>query len=330
MDGSFFLTLDIGATKLAAAVFTPEGEILYDRVFSRGTGTAAGEEAVYGNVRLLLEETLAAQGLRLEDAAGLGVGSPGPLDTRRGLILHAPLLGWRNFPLVERLQRDLGLPVVLDNDGNLGALAEQRRGAARGCQNIVYVTVSSGCGGGVLINGEIYHGAHDGAGEVGHMSINPEGPACPCGSRGCWELYASGTALLSRLRADLAGGKMGKSLLFDLAGGKEEHLSGKLLDEAAARGDPYALALYREEGFYLGVGLANLFNLFDPERIVLGGSVTRGRAFFHEALLETLRARCEQPLGEDSVVYAALGDRVVLYGAYWGAVNKVKPQRQKR
>jgi glucokinase len=222
---------------------------------------------------------------------------------------------WRNFPILDRLAADFHLPACLDNDGNLGALAEQRRGAARGLRNIIYMTVSTGCGGGILINGEIYRGANDGAGEVGHMSIESGGPVCPCGSRGCFELYASGTALLNTMRADMASGK--KSRVFDLAGGDGEKLSGRCLDQAAAEGDAYALALYRQEGYYLGVGLANLFNLFDPELIVLGGGITKGRRFFHQVMMETLQERSEQPVHGGSVRYSEMNDRVVLYGAFF-------------
>ncbi|MDR2094469.1 MAG: ROK family protein [Treponema sp.] len=315
MAGGYYLALDIGGTKTAAALFTRQGEIAGDLVLVVKSETFRGEEAVYQNIRTLLEDLIRRQGAAVDEILGIGVGSPGPLDTKRGLIIHAPLMKWRNFPVIERLAVDFPFPALLDNDGNLGALAEQRRGVARGLRNIVYVTVSTGCGGGILINGEIYRGANDGAGEVGHMSIDPDGLECPCGSRGCFELYASGTALLNILKADMAAGK--QSVVFDLAGNDVDKLSGRLLDEAAARGDEYALALYRREGYYLGAGLANLFNLFDPEMIVLGGGITKGRRFFHKTMMETLMGRSEQPIHDDSVCYSEMNDRVVLYGAFF-------------
>jgi glucokinase len=315
MAGSYYLALDIGGTKISSALFTRSGEIAGDLVLTAKTETFRGEEAVYRNVRDLLNELLMRHGPGAGEILGIGVGSPGPLDTKRGLILHAPLMKWRNFPVLDRLTADFNLPARLDNDGNLGALAEQRRGAAMNLRNIIYMTVSTGCGGGILINGEIYRGAHDGAGELGHMSIDPEGLECPCGSRGCFELYASGTALLNTMKGDMAAGK--KSRVFDLAGNDGEKLSGYHLDEAAALGDAYALALYRKEGYYLGVGLANLFNLFDPQAIVLGGGITKGRRFFHQAMMDTLKERCEQPVNDDSVRYSEMNDRVILYGAFF-------------
>lgn len=285
-----FLALDIGGTKTAAALFSDDGVLREDTYGSIPTKTFDGEEAIYQNLRALAERVMAKGG----DIHAIGVGSPGPLDRGRGLIIHAPLMGWKNFPIVERLCADFRLPVLLDRDANLGALAEVKRGVAQGLRNVVYITVSTGIGGGVVINGEVYHGKNDGAGETGHISLDPQGPPCPCGSRGCFELYASGTALERR-----------------------SGMSGKQLDEAAAAGDNQALTLYREEGFYLGAGLANIFNLLDPEAVVLGGGVTKGRAFFHEKMMETLRERCIHPIEDSAVRYSEMNDRVVLYGAYF-------------
>jgi glucokinase len=315
MEDGYYLALDIGGTKISAAIFTYSGEIAGDLVLTVKTETFRGEEAVYQNIRNLLKDLILRQGLTSGEILGIGVGSPGPLDTKRGLIIHAPLMKWRNFPVMDRLAADFNLPVCLDNDGNLGALAEQRCGAARDLRNIIYMTVSTGCGSGIMINGELYRGAHDGAGEVGHMSIDPDGLQCPCGSRGCFELYASGTALLNTMRNDMAAGK--RSSVFTLADNDGAKLSGRHLDEAAALGDEYALALYRKEGYYLGAGLANLFNLFDPQAIVLGGGITKGRRFFHQTMMDTLKERCEQPVHDDSVRYSEMNDRVILYGAFF-------------
>ena len=308
----YFLALDIGGTKTSAALFTRDGEIVEESVHVVDSKTSGGEEAVYENTKSLLKKTAAAANGSI---AGIGVGSPGPVDRNRGLIVHAPLMGFRNFPVAERLSQDFGLAVRLDKDGNLGALAEQRRGVAQGAHNMAYVTVSTGCGGGIVINGELYHGAHDNAGEFGHLSIDPEGLPCPCGSRGCFELYASGTALIRTMRRDLETGI--KSAVFDLAQGKRENITGKLLDQAAGLGDPYALELYRREGYYLGVGLANLCNMLDPEVLVLGGGITKGKEFFHEAMMETLRERSEPEIRDGFVRYSQMNDRVVLYGAFF-------------
>lgn len=311
----YYLTLDIGGTKTSAALFSQNGEILRDYILTKKSETFKGEEAVYQNTRNILEELLERLDISRDYLVGIGVGSPGPLDTKRGLIVHAPLMGWKNFPIVQRLEEDFNLPVILDNDGNLGALAELRAGVGRDCENLIYVTVSTGCGGGIIINKKIYRGYRDGAGEVGHMSIMPEGLLCPCGSRGCLEMYASGTALNARMKKDMEEGK--QSIAFELAGYDSREINGKHLCEAAKRGDKYALDMYREEGRYLGIGVANLFNLFDPRAVILGGGVTKAKDFFHASLLHTLKERCIQQIEDEALRYSDFNDKVVLYGAYY-------------
>ena len=311
----YYLSLDIGGTKTSASVFDENGDIVNNYVLKRKSETFKGEEAVYQNTKNVLEEILSELKIKKEDVIAMGVGSPGPLDTKKGIIIHAPLMGWENFPIVERLKQDFELPVYLDNDANLGALAEVRCGEGKGCKNLIYMTVSTGCGGGIIINNDIYRGSHDGAGEVGHMSVLPDGIDCPCGSKGCFELYASGTAINERMKADMLAGK--KSLAFELAGHDPEKIDGSLLLKAASQNDEYALEAYRLEGYYLGLGIANLFNILDPEAIVLGGGVTKAKDYFHESCIKTLKKRCVHKVNDDMLRYSKLNDLVVLYGAYY-------------
>jgi glucokinase len=315
MDNRYYLTLDIGGTKTSGALFTPDGVLVDDYVHTVESQTIKGEEAVYQNSKGVLDHVIGHFALKRDQILGIGVGSPGPLDTKRGLIIHAPLMGWRNFPVVKRLEADFGTAVMLDNDGNLGALAEQRCGAAQGLENVLYMTVSTGCGGGFVLNGRIYRGSGDGAGELGHMSIDPGGLPCPCGSRGCFELYASGTAMNRMMREDMK--REVESRVFELAEGEPEKISGKLLHQAALLGDRYALDLLRGEGRLLGRGIANLFNLLDPDVIVLGGGVAKSSAFFHDELMDSLKKYCIQKISDDSVRYSILNDRIVLYGAFY-------------
>ncbi len=312
--GRYYLTLDIGGTKTTSAIFTEDGKILDDYSYTAKSETFNGEEAVYHNTKKVLDTVLAHHKMSIKDVEGIGVGSPGPLDSKQGIIIHAPLMGWKNFPIVQRLSSDYNTRVLLENDGNLGALAEQRCGEAKGLSNIVYMTVSTGCGGGIIINKEIYQGSSGAAGEVGHISIMPDGLDCPCGSKGCFELYASGTAILRHMKEDLKAGI--KSKVFELAEYKEEELDGKKLTDAADMGDEYALSLYKKEGYYLGVGIANIKNMLDPEVIVLGGGVTKARKYYHEELMSTLRSRTMQRVDDDFVRYSKLNDLVVLYGAF--------------
>ncbi|MEF9942425.1 MAG: ROK family protein [Lachnospiraceae bacterium] len=311
----YYLIMDIGGTKTTGALFTEDGMIVEDYTHVEKSQTFKGEEAVYQNTKMVFDHIVAKFHVDMKDVLGIGVGCPGPLNTKTGVIVHAPLMGWKNFPLVERLKQDFHLPVVLDNDGNLGALAEQRCGVAKGLDNVMYMTVSTGCGGGLVVGGNIYHGRNDGAGEVGHMSIDPKGLECPCGNRGCFEMYASGTAMNRRLQADMKAGK--KNKVFDLAKYDATILDGKILTQAAELGDEYALNFYKKEAYYLGIGISNIFNLFDPDVLVIGGGVSKANKFYHEEMMHVIKERCIQSITDDSIRYSVMNDRVVLYGAYY-------------
>jgi len=311
----FYLIMDLGGTKSTGALFTEDGMLVDGYAHVVQSQTYHGEDAVYQNTKKVLDEVIEHFGISLEDVLGIGVGAPGPLDQEKGIIIDAPMMGWKNFPLARKLSEDYQKPVRIDNDGNLGALAEHRCGEGKGFANVMYMTVSTGCGGGVVINHQLYRGKHGGAGEVGHVSLDMLGRQCPCGSRGCVEMYASGTAINRQLKEDMANGK--KSLVFELAGYKEENLNGKILTEAAERGDAYALDIYQKEGYYLGLALSNYFNLYDPDVIVLGGGVTKARVFFHNEMVRTWKEHCIQPVDESQIRYSVMNDRVVLYGAYY-------------
>ena len=319
--GKFFLAMDIGGTKTAGALFSESGMLVDDYVSFAQSRTYEGEEAVYKNTKSVLDKIIDRFALDLKDVIAISVGSPGPLNTKTGVIIHAPLMKWRNFPIVKRLEDDYHTKVFLDNDGNLGALAEQRCGVAKGLENVLYMTVSTGCGGGIVLNGKIYHGMNDGAGEVGHMSIDPHGLDCPCGSKGCFELYASGTAMNRQMQQDMRDGVY--SEVFSMANYNPDNLNGKLLDEAAEKNDAYALSLFKKEGFYLGYGIANQFNIMNPDCMVLGGGVTKSKRFFHDELMKTLKQYCIHKIHDDSVRYSELNDRVVLYGAYYNAIDRM-------
>ena len=311
----YYLIMDIVGTKTTGALFTEDGKPVDDYFYVVKSQTYKGEEAVYQNTKSALDHVIEHFHVNMDDVLGIGVGGPGPLDVKRGVIIYSPMMGWKNFPIVDRLKQDFHKPVIMDNDGNLGALAEQRCGEGKGLDNVLYMTVSTGCGGGAVINREIYHGKTDSAAEFGHMSINLEGKECPCGGKGCLELYASGTAMKRRLVEDMKAGK--KSAAFEAAGYDPEKIDAKYLSEAAEAGDGYALDFYKQEGYYLGCGLSILFNLFDPDVFVLGGGVTKAKKYFHDEMMKQLNERTVMHVTEDRVKYSVLNDRVVMYGAYY-------------
>jgi len=310
----YYLIMDIGGTKTSTALFSQDGILVDDYVYTRASRTFSGEDAVYENSKGAIDHVIEKFNIDLNDVLGIGVGCPGPLDTKRGIIINAPLMRWKNFPLKDRLYNDYRVPIAIDNDCNLGALAEQRRGLAIGLENVIYVTVSTGVGAGIVLNGNIYHGKTDSAGEFGHMSIEEDGKICPCGNKGCLELYCSGTAIKQILANDAQAGV--KGLVFDMAAGDMSVLDGKLLAEAAEQGDPYSIGLYKQIGNTLGFGLTNIFNLFDPNMVVIGGGVSKSHKFFEEALLSTVKRRSIIHVQDDQIQYSIMCDRVVLYGAF--------------
>ena len=215
---------------------------------------------------------------------GIGIGSPGPLDRQSGTVLETPNLGWRNFPLRDLIANGVGLEAVLDNDANCAALGEYWQGAGRDVRNLIAVTLGTGIGGGIVLDGKVFHGASDVAGEFGHMTIDSTGRKCNCGNYGCLEAYASGPAIAARAQEGLEAGAT--SVLPSLVDDALELITAETVYEAIVEGDLYATEVMRETAKFLGTGLANLINLLNPDVIVISGGVTKAG----EHLLEPLRA----------------------------------------
>lgn len=308
-----YLIIDIGGTKTTAVVFNDQGEPITDfRV--KNSRTYEGKEAVFENTVELAHEILAEAGKTKADICGIGVAAPGPLDYKTGLIINVPMMGWKNFPLGKLLEKEFGVPVFVENDGNLGALAEANVGVAKGENVVLYQTISTGCGGGIAMGGKIYHGRHGFAGEFGHVSIDFSGPNCGCGGSGCFELYASGSAMNSRMRRDIRNGI--RSLAFEAIDYNAEKVNGGILSDAAAKGDPYAIAMFQQEGSYIGAGLSNLINLFDPDAVVLAGGMVKANKYFWYSMMNEIRRRVCFQVEEDVIRISQLNDKVVAYGAY--------------
>ncbi len=289
------LGLDLGGTKIAAGLLVG-GRILGYR--ERPTPKEGGE-AVAGALAALAREVIAGR-----EVVAVGVGTPGPLDFDRGVVRFAPNIpGLENFPLKARLEAELGLPVVVENDANAAALAEHHLGAARGAGSSLYLTVSTGIGGGVIVDGRVLRGAFGQGGEVGHLVVDPEGPLCGCGNRGCLEALASGRAL-ERDAAYAFGRKVSVPELF-------------------ASEDPRARALVFGSARSVGLALASLQRILDPEVIVLGGGVALGGgAPYLNAVRRTYREAMRN-WREAPVRRARLGRRTGVAGAALAALLEV-------
>ena len=319
------LALDVGGTQIRAALCDRSGAI-HARM-AVPTAGREGTEAVMNRIEHALREVWLPQA----DAGAIGVSAPGPLDPWTGVVFRCHNIpGWDDYPLAEILRRRLGLPVVVGDDANLAALAEQRYGAGRGHDNLIYLTISTGVGSGIVVDGRLLLGARGIGAEAGCMIVDAGGPPCPSGShRGCLESLVSGPAIARRMRERIARGE--RSSLVATPGGLGE-ITAHEVAEAAQAGDPLATDVLREAGVYLGLGLVSLLHLFNPEVIVVGGSVCKAGALLLEPAREVVRQQCltDRYWRELSMVPAALGDDVALVGAAalaWDYLQGVTPAR---
>jgi glucokinase len=312
-DEDLFLGIDLGGTKIIAGLADREGRIFARQ--HRETQASEGPTAVLHRLTGAATQLLTAENVDRGQVAAIGVAAPGPIDARSGVVTAPPNLpGWIDVPLGQLIQNELGLPTFLENDGNAAALAEHRFGAGRGADHMIYVTASTGIGGGLILNGCLYSGATGAAAEVGHMTILPQGPLCGCGNRGCLEALASGTAIAREARERVARGA--PTVITELAEGSLDRITAKLVAQAANQGDVEAEAILNEAMTYLGLGMANLVNLFNPQLIVIGGGLTKmgERLFGPVRRIIDLRAFPTSAAAVE-VSRARLGDDVGLLGA---------------
>jgi glucokinase len=269
----FVLGIDIGGTNLVVGCVAEDGSALH-ALGSEPTNVEAGSTDVLDRLVALAERSIAEARRQVPgaDIVGVGVGAPGPLDTKSGVVLLTPNLGWVNLPLRQIIHDRLGLPAALDNDANCAVLGEWWVGAARGSRNAIGLTIGTGIGGGIILDGRLYHGASDVAGEIGHTTIDTEGRRCKCGNYGCLEAYASGPNIAMRAREALEAGA--ESRLTAMVGGDLRRITAQTVYEAAAAGDELALEVVNDTAKFLAVGIANLLNVFNPEAVVVCGGVT--------------------------------------------------------
>ncbi len=309
LTATLTIGVDIGGTKVAAGVVDARGTI----VATAHRDTPADdvsriEDAIAAAVRELTSEY---------DVEAVGIGAAGFIDAQRSTVMFAPNLAWRDEPLQASLERRLELPVVVENDANAAAWAEVRFGAGRGADHVVTLTVGTGIGGGIVVNGQLLRGQFGAAAEVGHLTVVPDGRCCGCGLRGCWEQYASGRALeqeaqeLARVSPAMAG------YLLRLAGGRPQDITGQMVTQAAAAGDVAALQCFEVIGRWLGRGLASLAAILDPGLFVIGGGVSAAgemlRAPALAAFHKYLTGGGHRPVAELRI--AELGPEAGLVGA---------------
>ncbi len=307
----YVVGIDIGGTNIVAGTVAEDGSEVLGLV-SEPTLAEQGAEGVIGRLVKLARASMAQA--RGKEIAGVGIGSPGPLDTASGVVLLTPNLGWTNFPLRDRLAGALGLSATLDNDANCAIFGEWWRGAARGAEHVVGLTIGTGIGGGIVLCGEIYHGASDIAGEIGHMTIESMGRRCKCGNYGCLEAYASGPAIAARAVEGI--GASAETSLPSYVNGDLSQITAQVVYEAAHDGDAYALEVVRDTAKFLGAGVANIVNIFNPQVVVICGGVTlAGDKLFVPLKGEVKRRAFKPAVAACRIVPGELTGTAGVYGA---------------
>ncbi len=302
-----FIGVDLGGTNLRTALVSPQGDI-FNRL-KEPTKASEGREKVMARLIGNIERQLAHARSRGLTIAGAGVGAPGVIHADTGVVVKSPNFpDWNDFPLKQDLERELRLPVSVENDANAAALGEQWRGAGRGIGSMIFLTLGTGVGGGIVLNGRIWHGADGMAGEVGHMTIVPEGRVCGCGNRGCLEMYVSSRGILQS---------------YEEASGRSHAVSSEDVYEAARAGEAAARKVMDETGRTLGIGIANLINIFNPEMVVIGGGVKDAWSLFiEEARAEIKRRAFAYPAERTRIVPSELGDDAGMIGAVAAARSR--------
>jgi glucokinase len=317
-----FIGVDLGGTTLTAAAV----DVISGRVMGRHripTLAKEGHDAVLVRMVDLIQTVIADAGLSQMDVGGVGIGAPGVLDLERGVTLFLPNLpdAWRNVPVKATIEAEVSLPVYLLNDVRSFTLGEKTFGAGRDVDTIVGLAIGTGIGGGLVINGQLHLGIGGTAGEVGHQMIDPYGPPCGCGSRGCLEAFASGPAITAMALKAITQGlttRIAEIVDYDL-----NKVTPEVIARAAQAGDPIAKDIYERAGFYIGIGVANLIAIISPQMVVIGGGVAQAGDLLFDPIRRTVRERAHvTPIEQVQIVPAQLGTDAGLIGAaVWASLQ---------
>lgn len=305
MDKKYVVGVDLGGTKIYTALVDLEGNIKKEKTVE--TLAHEGEQAVMG--RILDTINYVIDGTDKDLIKSIGIGSPGPLDVKNGVILETANLPFKNFAIVRTIKETYDLPTYLDNDANVATLGEFMFGAGKGTDNMVFITASTGIGGGAVLNGRLFRGATGNALEVGHMTVSTEGPRCGCGNVGCAEALGSGTAIGKRAKEAVLTNVTTSLKNYD-------NVTAKEVFKEAENGDRVAKNILETSLTYLGIAVANTITNFDPEKVVIGGGVVNGGDIVIETIRDVVTERCMSTFVENCTVEkAVLGGKAGVLGA---------------
>jgi glucokinase len=314
MDRKYVVGIDLGGTKISGAFADLEGNVLSQ--YTIPTSASEGANAVLDRIIAVINRVIEESGKGIEQISAIGIGSPGPLDSKRGIIIESANLPFKNFNLVAPVKDRFKVPVYLENDANVAAIGEYLFGAGKGTENMVYITVSTGIGGGAVINGRLYKGSTSNALEIGHTTIDPEGPRCNCGNYGCAEAFASGTAIGRQAKEAVAAN-------LDTSLKNYENVGSYEVFREAEKGDRVATDILEKSLKYLGICIANVITSFDPEVVAIGGGVSKGGEIVFDRVKEVVHTRCLKTMAESCrIVPTGLGADAGVIGAVALAITE--------
>lgn len=307
----YYLGVDLGGTNITAGLVDEKGKMLAKRTTPTMNGRAA--EDILDDMADMCKKLIEENDLDIKDIKSLGIGLPGLLDKKKGILVYANNLNFDGVNVVKEMKKRVGLPVYIENDANCAAIGENTCGAANGDKNVIYVTLGTGVGAGILLDGKVFDGAFGGGGEAGHMVIVADGEMCTCGRKGCWEAYASASAL--RREGRIAAAKYPTSKIFKLVDGDIRLIDAKTVFDAADEGDEVAKEIVHNYQIYVAIGLVNLVNIFQPEAIVIGGGICARGDKLIEPIIEILNTRVYGGKLKTKIVVASLGNDAGVVGA---------------
>lgn len=307
MKDKYVVGVDLGGTKICAAVVNFTGQVICG--ITLPTEVKKGENFILNRMIKIVENVIEKCKVDKREIVGLGIGSPGPLDIEKGEIVCTPNLPFKNFNIVKPIEENFKIPVYLDNDANAAALGEYMFGAGKGSKSMIFITVSTGIGGGAILNGRIYRGNTNNALEVGHMTLEKEGPLCNCGNYGCAEVLASGTAIARE-------GKRAVEIGEHTSLSKYNSITSKEVFKEAELGDEVSENILNRALNYLGICVSNVVTCFDPEIVVIGGGVSKGGNIVLNKVKQVVQKRCFQYISENTkILPALLGENSGVIGA---------------
>ncbi len=304
--------IDVGGTNVKLALVDDKGNITYSN--SVPTRAEMGYEYTVNNIKQAIRDLLVETKLSTKDIEGIGFGFPGQVDYKSGVVRLAPNIpGWVDVPIAKLIEDEFKIPTRVDNDVRCAALGELNYGAGKGCENLICITVGTGIGSGLIINGKLVRGASNAAGEIGHIKLQMhDGPICGCGDTGCMEAFASGPSIVAMAENYIRGGKSTK--FREMANGAQ--ITPYIVCEAAKAGDPVAKRIFTIMGEYIGIGLASVVNLLNPEKIIVGGGVADAGDLLLNPMKQTLKDRAMKIAGDAvEIVPAQLGNTAGVIGA---------------